>query len=327
VTFTVQPNGGGPRTGTIFAAGQEYTVEQPGCGFNLSSTNTIVSIDGGSYYTNLYVSATGTGCTWQASTTNTWITDVWPTNSTGSGGVSFTVQANGGGPRTGTIFAGGYTHTVEQDGCGFTLSPTNLLFAASGGGGSFTVTASGTACVWSVTSPTGWITGVWPTNGIGSGVVWYSVLTNAVTSPRSAAFTVAGLLHVVEQQAALPPFTQWQLDNFRCTNCPEAAASADPDGDGQNNETEFLTGFAPTNSASYFRVLEVRPVSNDVLVIWATAGGRTNVLRASTSVAGSYTNIGDLVIIPGTGETTTNRLDSGGATNRPARFYHIQLVP
>jgi hypothetical protein len=29
----------------------------------------------------------------------------------------------------------------------------------------------------------------------------------------------------------------------------------------------------------------------------------------------------------GAGETTTNYADFGGATNEPARFYRIQLVP
>ncbi|MGA2138824.1 MAG: glycosyl hydrolase family 28 protein, partial [Verrucomicrobiia bacterium] len=50
-----------------------------------------------------------------------------------------------------------------------------------------------------------------------------------------------------------PPFVAWQLLYFGCTNlaiCPQAAASADPDGDGQNNLTEFLAGTDPTNGVS-----------------------------------------------------------------------------
>jgi len=33
------------------------------------------------------------------------------------------------------------------------------------------------------------------------------------------------------------------------------------------------------------------------------------------------------IIIPGSGEFTTNYLDEGGATNGSSRFYRIRLVP
>jgi autotransporter-associated beta strand protein len=46
------------------------------------------------------------------------------------------------------------------------------------------------------------------------------------------------------------PYDAWQLQYFNCTNCAQGAASADPDGDGQNNLTEFLVGVDPTNGAS-----------------------------------------------------------------------------
>jgi hypothetical protein len=48
---------------------------------------------------------------------------------------------------------------------------------------------------------------------------------------------------------------------------------------------------------------------------------------------GSYTNnFADLtgasqIIIPGSDIITTNYLDLGGATNFPARYYRVRLVP
>jgi hypothetical protein len=33
------------------------------------------------------------------------------------------------------------------------------------------------------------------------------------------------------------------------------------------------------------------------------------------------------IIIPGTGDATTNYVDSGGATNTPSRYYRVRLVP
>jgi hypothetical protein len=41
------------------------------------------------------------------------------------------------------------------------------------------------------------------------------------------------------------------MQYFNCTNCPQAAASADPDGDGYNNLQEFVSGTDPTASSSH----------------------------------------------------------------------------
>jgi hypothetical protein len=122
------------------------------------------------------------------------------------------------------------------------------------------------------------------------------------------------------------------MQYFGSTNNPSAAPSADPDGDGQNNLAEFLTGTNPTNSASGLQITSVTAQGSDVLVSWKTAGGVTNVVQVATGLPdGSYsTNFLDLsptIIIPGTGDATTNYLDSGGATNTPARYYRIRLQP
>jgi hypothetical protein len=33
------------------------------------------------------------------------------------------------------------------------------------------------------------------------------------------------------------------------------------------------------------------------------------------------------IILPGSGDATTNYIDDGGATNSPSRYYRIRLVP
>jgi glucose/arabinose dehydrogenase len=43
-------------------------------------------------------------------------------------------------------------------------------------------------------------------------------------------------------------FAQWQVAYFGSSNAPQAAATADPDGDGARNMFEYLTGTNPTNS-------------------------------------------------------------------------------
>jgi len=126
---------------------------------------------------------------------------------------------------------------------------------------------------------------------------------------------------------ALPTmYWTWQLQYFGCTNCPQAEASADPDGDGQDNDAEFLAGTVPTNSPTYFHIVSADPVGSNVVVTWACGAGRTNVLEAADDPGGGYSNISPNIIIAGTGESTTNHPDVGGLTNALMRFYRVRLV-
>jgi len=127
-------------------------------------------------------------------------------------------------------------------------------------------------------------------------------------------------------------FQAWQIQYFGSTTNPAAAATADPDGDGQNNLAEFLAGTNPTNSASGLHITSVAPSGNDVVITWSTAGGVTNVVQATAGDGnGGYsTNFTDLsgpIAITGSGDTTTNYTDVGGGTNIPARYYRVRLAP
>jgi pectate lyase len=145
-----------------------------------------------------------------------------------------------------------------------------------------------------------------------------SVITNSAGAGRLASGGIA--------------FEQWQLQYFGCTNCTQAQGVADPDGDGQNNQSEFASGTNPTNSASALQVISTVRQSNDVMIAWTTAGGRTNAVQATAGDAsGGYTtnfiDISSRIVIPGSGDATTNYTDSGGATNIPSRYYRVRLVP
>ena len=107
----------------------------------------------------------------------------------------------------------------------------------------------------------------------------------------------------------------------------KSRATDDADGDGMSNFQEFLVGTNPTDSASAFRIVSVAREGNDVRVTWATAGGRTNVVQAVSNLSGTFSNISPNIIITGSGDTMANYLDPGAATNRPALFYRIRLVP
>ncbi len=122
-------------------------------------------------------------------------------------------------------------------------------------------------------------------------------------------------------------FQSWQVFYFGSTTNPLASATADPDGDGQNNMTEFLTGTDPTNSASYFHIIGATREGNDVRVTWMTGSGRTNAIQkfSDPSGTGIGTNFSDVFNIITTG-TITNYLDAGAATNGTAGYYRVRLV-
>ncbi|HUJ11118.1 MAG TPA: hypothetical protein VL171_13930 [Verrucomicrobiae bacterium] len=120
---------------------------------------------------------------------------------------------------------------------------------------------------------------------------------------------------------------QYGLDPF-----DPNAANEDPDGDGLSNLREYQLGTNPSDSSSPYRITAVTREGNDIRVTWTTAGGTTNVVQVGTGAPnGSYTNsFSDLspqLIIPGATVTSTNYLDSNGATNNPARYYRIRVLP
>jgi hypothetical protein len=104
-------------------------------------------------------------------------------------------------------------------------------------------------------------------------------------------------------------------------------AGEDPDGDGFTNLEEYLNGTDPT--VNDFHITAIAREGNDIRITWATVGGTTNRVLVSTGAAGgsftnNFTNLSPRIFVAGTGATSTNYLDSGGATNTPARYYRVR---
>ena len=109
-----------------------------------------------------------------------------------------------------------------------------------------------------------------------------------------------------------------------------SCAQCDPDGDGQSNLAEYLTGTDPTGSASAFRITSVAPTGNSIRITWTISSGKTNALQVTGGASGgSYATNGfsNLFIVTNTVGTVTNYVDVGGVTNFPARYYRVRLVP
>jgi beta-glucanase (GH16 family) len=170
------------------------------------------------------------------------------------------------------------------------------------------------------------------TNGLASTAYTDASAVNGTTYSYVVSAISAGCESADSVEASatpLTPFAQWQMQYFRCISCPEADAATDPDGDGQNNLAEFMAGTDPTDSGSSFRITSIAAEGNDIRVTWTMGSDRTNALQATSGgLAASYsTNFADIFTVTNTVGSVTNYLEIGAATNGPARYYRVRLVP
>ncbi|MFM8441272.1 MAG: BACON domain-containing protein, partial [Acidobacteriota bacterium] len=82
------------------------------CTYSLGATSVNATASGGTG--TLTVTPGNSACSWTAASNNTWITVTSGSSGTGSGTVGYSVAANTGTSRSGTITAGGQTFTINQ---------------------------------------------------------------------------------------------------------------------------------------------------------------------------------------------------------------------
>ena len=208
VSFTVAANSGQARTGNVVIAGQRSTVTQaavvsptpppgpppPSCTFTISPTSQNVGGGGGS---GAVAVSSQAGCAWTATSSASWITVTSGPTGTGSGSVAFTVGANAGPARTGSLTIAGRTFTVSQAAlCTYGLSKTGETVRANEGSASVDVTTT-SACAWTATSNSSWLL-IQSGSGTGNGQVTYNIRENT-GGARIGSLTVAGHLFRVEQ--------------------------------------------------------------------------------------------------------------------------------
>ncbi len=188
---------------------------------------------------------TGSNCVWSASSNVSWIAITSGASGTGNGTVSFSVSANTGSSRTGTLTVAGQTVSISQDAaCTYSINPTQQSFASDGGSGSIGVTA-GSGCAWTTQSNAGWLTITAGSTGSGSGTVVYSVAANSTTSARTGTMTIAGKTFTVTQAAPV----QYTLTISK-SGTGTGAVSSNPAG------TTFIAGTGVTLTAAPDRQLE-----------------------------------------------------------------------
>ena len=208
----------------------------------------------------------------------------------------------------------------------FTASPINGTEPLSV---TFTDTSTGTAPLY-----LSWNLGDSTTTNTAGGAIFTHTYAAGTYTVSLTASNATGVSTLVSNNVitVLSAFQAWQINYFGSTTNPAAQASADPLGKGISNTNQFLLGLNPTNSASVFRIVSIVPQGNAMLITWTCGGGRTNVLQSTAgqpdgSYSNSFQDTSTLIVLQGSGDTTTNYLDPGAATNFPALYYRVRFQP
>ena len=118
-------------------------------------------------------------------------------------------------------------------------------------------------------------------SGLPPGWTWVTVFVNGIPSASS-------MMNLIDNMSVFTPFQQWQLDNFSCLDCAQAAAEGDFDGDGMSNLNEYLAGTTPTSAASVFKVEQSNLTSDGFSIIWQSVPGKTYKVLYADSPGGPW---------------------------------------
>lgn len=212
VGFTVAPNAlTTPRTGTITAAGQTFTLSQAGaaCTYSISPGSQAFPAPGGTGSVSV---TTAAGCPWSASSNASWVTVSGSPSGSGNGTVTFSAAANTGTTsRSGTITVAGRTFTITEaaaPSCSYTVNPTSVSVAARGTSASVTVTTS-SGCAWTPVSTAPWLTVTG--SGTGAGAFTYRAAANETGDARTGTVQVGTAVFSLTQKRGGAPQTPKNL--------------------------------------------------------------------------------------------------------------------
>jgi hypothetical protein len=138
------------------------------------------------------------GCPWTSSSQASWLAVIGGATGSGAGVVTFSVAANSGASRHGTLTIGGEVVTVSQAGnCTVTVSPASATVPVSGGTVVLDVSA-GPGCDWTAVPGASWLAINSGASGSGSGTVIVQADANAGPA-RASAIVIAGQTVTVTQ--------------------------------------------------------------------------------------------------------------------------------
>jgi hypothetical protein len=259
VSFTVAPNTGTARTGTLLIAEQTFTVSQaaaPSCSFTVAPLSQAVGASGG--LAAPITVTTLAGCAWTAVSNDGWIRVSSGAAGTDSGSVLVVVSSNNGVARTGTLLVAGHTVTINQAAaettCSFVVAPLTQSIGALGGQGTAITVTTGASCAWTAASNDAWLQIISGISGTGNGSVSFTVGVN-LAGPRTGTMTIAGQRVTINQAAVIPTCvfaispTNQHVGAASGTGTPIAVTTSDTCEWGATTETDWLHLVSPSNGS------------------------------------------------------------------------------
>ncbi|PYT03998.1 MAG: hypothetical protein DMF60_16670, partial [Acidobacteria bacterium] len=259
--------------GSMTIAGQSFTVNQEAaCGSSIAPTSQNFSSSGGTGSVSV---TAGAGCTWMATSNAGFITITSGSSGSGNGTVGYSVAANTGAARMGSMTIAGQSFTVNQEAaCSFSIAPITENFSTGGGTSGVGVTA-GTGCSWTAISNAPWISIPNTTSGSGNGVVDYTVAPNS-GAPRTGTITIAGLTFVVSQEG---------IEVCSYSINPTQAGFTGNSGTGSIVVTAASgCGWAASSSQSWITITSGTSGNGNGIVNYSVEENRLQILRQGTII-------------------------------------------
>ncbi|MGC4016962.1 MAG: autotransporter-associated beta strand repeat-containing protein [Luteolibacter sp.] len=224
----------------------------------------------------------------------------------GGGAISLKGFGTGTG---GTLVVGG----------SLTLPDGGLLQARIGAAGDVVAVGGdlSIAGILNLSVPAGTGAGRYPLFSVGGVVQVGSVLVVGAPVGLTAILdtTVPGELAVV----LAGPYELWRFSKFGSYSSAESDPNADPDGDGQSNQVEFLAGTLPKDGSSRFKAAVVKDGAG-FKISWNSVIGKSYQVEASSTLGSGWS-----VIATKTATAVISDYTDGGAPSK--RFYRVKVVP
>lgn len=119
-------------------------------------------------------------------------------------------------------------------------------------------------------------------------------------------------------------YDDWQVLHLGPPPNANAAPTVDADGDGRNNRTEFLSGFSPTDPASFLEFIFQGFSSGNVMDfrLNKVIPGRTYTVKANTDLTTTPTPVGSPLSVV---SEQTNQLFQDPAANGRRKCYCLEI--
>jgi hypothetical protein len=267
------------RQGRITLNGVAVQVSQAGvpCRADISPQSQSMAAAGGSGTVNVAAPA---GCTWSATSTETWLTISSGASGTGNGTVTFQVAANTGAARIGGLAITDKTFVVTQAGpsapqCNYAIQTSSVDVAVAGGTTVVNIQAD-PGCSWTAASNVAWLGVAGVGVGTGNGSVTITVSANAGAA-RSGTVTIAGRT-----------FTVNQAGSCAASLNPSSATVSAAGGAGPSIAVTIAPGCAWTASTadSWLSITQGTSGTGNGTVAFSATANTGNVRTGSLTIAG-----------------------------------------